>query len=349
MKKINLILDYKDRFETKYTAVPYRSGMDHSLLQQYFREEGFNAEFLHYTDIDFNDPELAGQIFLYCSSEDHDGYYKSFIEDIIFGISLAGGFVIPDYKYLRAHHNKVFMEILRDLSDNDGLKNIASDYFGAIEELELKKDKLENGQYVVKPAMGSMSKGIFLAQNYKDIYQKIKSIIRTRNYKDEFKDRYRKTKYKGFVSESLYRKKFLVQNLIPNLQGDWKILIYNGKYYPLSRKNRKNDFRASGGGQLAYTRELPPGMLDFAKRTYHTFNSPNISIDIAFDGKSYYLIEIQFLHFGTYTIEHSEFYFVHNGTNWNIIEEKSIVEKEYARSVAEFIKNGCHIRKIDAV
>ncbi|SDB81237.1 hypothetical protein SAMN05216323_100146 [Williamwhitmania taraxaci] len=337
MNAINIILDYKKRFETKYTAVPYRSGFDKDLLQHYFMEQGYAVCFTTFSEIDFRDEKLKGKVFLYSSSEDQDGFYKTYIEDMVLGLKLAGAIVVPDYIYLKAHNNKLFMEILRDTMGHESVKNIKSRYFGTLEDLQRSEDALNNLNCVIKPAMGAMSKGVSRGASFHEIYDHSKTISRAPFHVGEIKDWLRKFKHKGYIVDSKYRKKFIVQNMVEGLDGDWKILIYGDKYYPLNRKNRENDFRASGGGRLSYVKELPEGLLSFAKTVYESFNVPNLSIDVAFDGSGYYLIEFQALYFGTYTIEKSEFYFMRRDNEWGICEERSILEREYARSISAFV------------
>ncbi len=158
--------------------------------------------------------------------------------------------------------------------------------------------------------MGAASEGVTKASFYNQIIKDVKKIGRTRNIFEELKDRYRILRYKGYLPDSKFRKKFIIQNMVENLDGDWKVLIYGDKYYVLRRENRKNDFRASGSGLLSYKRDLPNGLLDFAKDIYSKFRLPNLSVDIGWDGIRFFLLEFQALYFGTYTIEHSEFYFV---------------------------------------
>jgi hypothetical protein len=339
-KKITLILDYKDRFETKFTADPYRSGMDKEKLKYWFNEYNIDVEYTTYTDINFSDGLLKEAVFLYSSSEDNGLYYKSFIEDVILGLAHAGARVIPDYLYLRAHHNKVFMEILLSLSLTDRARQFQSKYFGTIESLLRYKENFPVGKYVVKPAEGSMSRGISEAFRFTDIIKSTKKISRTFDLFPGLKDTLRKLKHKGYLPDSVFRKKFLVQKKIDGLSGDWKILIYSHKYYILKRANRKDDFRASGGGLLGYTLDIPAGILDFAEQIFKLLNVPNLSLDIGYDGKTFNLFEFQCLYFGTYTLEKSDFYFIRNGKAWINIFSKSCLEEEYARSVSEYILNG---------
>ena len=44
---------------------------------------------------------------------------------------------------------------------------------------------------------------------------------------EDLKDYFRRFKHNGYLSNSRYRKKFVAQNYIEGLKGDWKILIYS--------------------------------------------------------------------------------------------------------------------------
>lgn len=82
--------------------------------------------------------------------------------------------LIPDYKYLKAHNNKVFMEILRDLTINDKLNFIQSHYFGTLEELI---NNINNIKFpvVIKSAAGAMSRGVYIANNRNELIKNAKN------------------------------------------------------------------------------------------------------------------------------------------------------------------------------
>lgn len=85
---------------------------------------------------------------------------------------------------------------------------------------------------------------------------------------------------KPYIPQSNNRKKFIVQNFIEGLDGDYRVIIYGEKYYRLYRKNRENDFRASGSGDIYFDIELPKGLLDYSRILYKKFNTPYVSLDI---------------------------------------------------------------------
>lgn len=336
MNKLILLTDYQGFFGSKNTAVPYRSGMDKSLLQQRFAAQGLEIDFLKFSDIDFRDPGVSANIYLYTSSEDPGSLYKNYIEDVVLGLETAGTKVIPPYKFLRAHNNKVFMEILRDQSGLSGAQTIKSRHFGTIEELQACFDTgLEKS--VIKTAEGAMSRGVFGATSRSDLIKVARKISGSRNFHKDIKDFIRRFKHLGYSVVSTHRRKFVVQNLIPGLENDWKILCFADKFFVLRRANRDNDFRASGSGKLEFRRKLPDGMLNFARKVYLHFDVPHISLDVGFNGE-FHILEFQALYFGSTTLEKSGFHWEYMNGEWKIVEDKSELEREYANSVSWYLK-----------
>ena len=336
MEKIYLLTDYKGYFESKQKAKPFKSGMDKNRIKEIFHQKGFQAEYLSFSEVDFRNDNYKDKIILYTSSEDPGYYYKDYIEDVILGLQFQGARLIPSYKFLRANNNKVFMEILRDLYNLDAIKNIKSFHIGTIEDLQ-KKQIAEDSKYVIKTARGAMGKDVMLAANKRELIKKSKLISRTKYLYEELWDIKNAIKHRGFVRSSKYRRKFIVQNFISGLSNDWKILIYYDKYFILRRQNRKDDFRASGSGIIEFVKEIPPGILDFAQLVYKEFDTPHLSIDVAFDGKEFYLIEFQALYFGTKTIEFAPFYFKKKDTIWRRYDEKSNLEDVFVKSICAFL------------
>ena len=337
MSQIVLITDYLNRFGSKYTAVPYRSGMDKELLKKEFSKNGIEFVFVKVSEVLDRIKSVQGKIFLYTSSEDSDGYYKSFIEDVVLAISSMGGIIIPTFKFLRGHNNKVFMELLRKewgLATND---NLMSYSFGSFEDYNTSNIKI-TFPVVIKRSEGCKSRGVFLAHNKTELDKIVQKISRTSNIKGEIKDYIRTFIHKGFTRESRYRNKFVIQDFIYDLECDYKVLVFGEKYYVLQRRPKKNDFRASGSGIFFYPKELPLGLLDYCNAVFNYFDVPFISLDVAYDGSNFCVLEAQFLHFGTYTIERSDYYYEKTENKWTLVSDKSQLEKEYANSVVNYLK-----------
>lgn len=336
MKDIFLITDYHDRFGSKYTARPYRSGMDKSLLTSEFRKSGLEAVFIRASEVFEKICDPSGSVFLYTSLEDKYGEYKSFIEDVVLALESLGAIVIPGYRYLRGHNNKVFMELLRKKWGPATGDNILSQAFGSLEDLKNTKLNVEF-PIVIKKTEGYKSRGVYLAGDFGSLVRKARKLCRTKDLRTELKDIVRTFFYEGFKKESLYRRKFIIQKFIPGLESDYKILIFGDKYYVLQRSVRDQDFRASGSGLFSYPEILPAGLLDFSERVFRYFDVPAISLDIGCDKSRFYVFEIQFIYFGTYTIEHSEFCFKRVNQTWEIIKGRSVLEAEYAGCISDYL------------
>lgn len=347
-KEIIILTDYKNVFGSKHFDSPYRSGLQKDVMNKYFGEYGYSVEYLMFSKLKINN-NVAGKIILYTSSEDAGYYYKSYIEDVILGCEINGAIMIPGYKYLRANNNKVFMEILRDSCSNKGIKNIKSDYFGSLEEV-LEKEDIRNSKFpkVLKLAEGASGDNVELADSYDDLLNKIKRICRTKNISEDLWDLGRSLKHNDYKRESLYRKKFIVQEFIPGLINDWKIYVYYDSYFIFYRPIlKKGKFKASGGGYDNYSygvnAKIPDGILDYAESIRNEFKVPQLSLDIAFDGKQFYLIEFQFLYFGTAGIPYSDEYFVKEGNNWEVKANPKDQEYFYVDSICKFIDNDLNV------
>jgi hypothetical protein len=332
---IYLVTDYKGNFGSKVASHPYRSGFDKGLISTFFQQKGFEVEFIN-ANVSHEKLNLNGSIVLYTSQEDNGLYYKSYLEDYLYYLTLCGARIIPMYELLKAHENKVFFEMLRKTNNSSNLRNLTSWWFGSYEEFVSESESLPY-PIVIKSYYGSMSRGVYLANTRIAAIKRVKKISKSGNPFLKYWDLIRFHKHKGYLKESWNRKKFVIQEFISGLLNDYKILIYGRKYYVLRRANKNGDFRASGQGNLSFIKDLPEGLLDFAEKCFLIFNSPQASFDIGFNNKQFYLFEAQFVYFGTYTIESSDFYFIKENENWICVDGKSILEEEYVNSVVEFI------------
>lgn len=338
INQIFILTDYKGFFGSKQKAKFYRGGMDLDKLSASFSKYGIQVAISSFTGLDVKNVDKESTLILYTSSEDKHGFYKAFIEDIIFHLDQAGYHILPPFACLKAHNNKVAMELLRERSTMLEINSIKSKAIGTLEELITQAEKFTY-PVVLKPACGAMSKGVMKADSVNELISNARKITRSFDILHDIKELLRKVKYRSYYrKESFHRSKIIVQNLITGLENDWKVLVYGTKCFVLYRGNRVNDFRASGSGNFFFRKELPEGMLDFALSIKEYFKVPHISLDIGFDGLKFHLIEFQFLYFGTTTIEKSPFYFEKSNGNWLIKKGQSDLEEVYVSSIVEFLK-----------
>jgi glutathione synthase/RimK-type ligase-like ATP-grasp enzyme len=206
--------------------------------------------------------------------------------------------------------------------------------------LKIKKNHFDLNKYVIKSSRGAMSSGVELSKDKKDLIEKIKKISSTKDFFIDLKDKLRAVNHKGYIRNSTYQGKFIIQNFIPNLTNDWKIIIFGERYYVVYRGTKENDFRASGSGKLLLNDELilPDGILDFTKKIFDSFKVPRLSLDVMFDGKKFHVVEFQFVSFGTSAHSKSDSYFKLINFKWERVYEKLDLEEIYVDSIVKFLE-----------
>lgn len=338
MKTIIALLDYKNIFGSKYDSIPYRSGYDLNHIRLLFHEKNYDCSFLTFTNKTIFEENNKNPILL-TSSEDIGGYYKSFFDDFYFHLLLNGKRLIPSYDLFKAHNNKVYMELLRSRIGHLWGDTLKSKVFGCVEELEQVIDQIEL-PVVIKRFDGALSRGVYLAKNKDELLEKAKSVSRIKLGIQDLKDWLRPFRHQGYIRESIHRNKFILQQFIPNLKNDWKILVWGERLFVLTRHTRKNDFRASGShvNYLAGSKSLmPEGILDFAELLRDSLDTPHVSLDIVYDGKKFHVVEFQAIHFGTSTCNMSDVYFEKKNGHWIQVKNDISIEKLYVDAVCWYL------------
>ncbi len=339
MKQILILVDDENRFELNINE---RCSMDVPRIVEDFQKRGYEVSVKSFSKVKF-DEDYTGTFLLFHITEDRLLVYKSYICDIILFLKSRGAQPLPDYDYVRAHHNKVYMEMLRQNFQNKELKTIHSRLFGNAKEAINAADELQY-PVVIKASSGSGSDGVAKADNKEEYIKKVYDIgtgVFYRNKKEYSKILIKKVLERLGNKKHFYPRyfsKIVVQNYIPNMPGDYKVLFFSGKYYTLKRLNRKNDFRASGSGRLFPVPDNEiDGILDFSEKIVEEISFPIVGIDLGYDGKQYHLLEFQFIHLGPYALLHSEYYHIREKGMWKKIYAVSNLEDEYVRSIDEFI------------
>ena len=337
MGKVYLLTDYRGQF---YSSTKYRgAAVDLERLEEYFSKHDIELIVRPFLQIDFRTQNYKDQWILYQSSEDPGLFYRSYVDDIVLGLYLQGAKLIPNFAQFRAHHNKHFLEILRDLHTLPEIKNLDSKRYGTYEDYLNEVNNLGNETFVLKSSHSSKSRGVFLLDSLREKIKLPEIVSRTFSFQN----------FRYFIEGlkisnkplpiSNHRKKFILQQYIDELQGDYRVVVYGKKFYVLYRKNRRDDFRASGSMKFNYDIELPEGLLDFSKKVFESFNAPYMALDIGIKDNNFYLFEFQFLSFGQWTLEKSSFYHYLNNCVWQKKSEKPDLEREIAESVSKFIKS----------
>lgn len=339
MGTIICLTDYKGNFGSKWGALPYRSGFDKELISNHFKGYGYFCRFINFAELCNSNIDITNKIVLYTSAEDIGYHYKDYIEDVVQFCEESKAITVPSFKHLRANNNKVFMELLRRSMLKEPINHLQSYGFGTLEELQLSIDSLKY-PVVIKEAKGAQSTGVYLARNKDELIKKVKSISRTKNFILNLKDSLRQFRHKQYKRESNYRGKYILQEFIPGLINDWKILVFGKRYFILTRHTRKNDFRASGShtNYLSGTKSIiPAGIFDFANNIFNLLDVPHISLDIVFNDGRFYLLEFQSVYFGTSVYNLSDAFYIKEGDHWIPKENNISIEEIYVDCIASYL------------
>lgn len=302
---IVLLEDYRGAFWSSTTNAQSLTTMDKARLRDAFARHGHSVQFLSFSRLD-DIPDWNGVPFLYTSSEDPGLCYKSYIEDRVLQLELLGARPIPGFAMLRAHHNKVFMELLRRVYLASDPMTGATLSLGALEELNAGA-RLPPTPAFVKEAAGAGSSTVRLARTPRQLRKLVsRASLSYNGLALEYARRILRPEYAGC---STHRNKFVVQAQIQGLSGDFKVLRYGERYFPVYRRNRTRDVRASGGGRLDFDVEKyvdPELLIRYSHEVSESLPSPFLSMDVALTETGFSLIEFQALHFGPAALEKSK-------------------------------------------
>lgn len=86
-----------------------------------------------------------------------------------------------------------------------------------------------------------------------------------------------------------------LQEFIPNNDADLRITVIGDQYaYGFWRKNRPNDFRASGSGNIDYETEIPMDALNYCQQINKRLHFDSMAYDIIFDYKKMVITEMSY-------------------------------------------------------
>jgi hypothetical protein len=333
MKNIYIIVD-----DGQYFA--HHVGFDTinvDLIVEYFRKKDLKLSILTFKELALK-RNIENSIIFTVSSQ--KPYHKKYVDDLIEILSIKNNILIPSKNILRCHENKGYQEFYKEILGIDSLKgyyfnNDTVDYNYIV----------RNYTYplVLKKIDGSGSRGVKLINTEAELQKNIDSFkvsthirfmifLRENFYKllcinfSEIKLNY----YKDYSN-------FVIQEFIPNLRFDFKVLIFLDKYYALKRNINKNDFRASGSGSFEFI-EIEDSLLDYSKYIFDKFNEPFMSLDICVDNSKYYLIEYQGIHFGQYTQIHAKGYYSLVNNEWRYLRKRESLEHDLSHSLYYYIQ-----------
>ena len=340
--KIILITDKNDFYgQTRKPWVPLKL----DLFINKLNELGFEVKKYNYDEISLNINSIKNEIIYYVFSQ--KSHTREFIKSIIFQLS-KNNIVIPNYNMLLCHEDKAYQELYKT---ELGIKSLQAYYLNDINTI-----KKLNIKYpiIFKTIDGSNGDGVFLCKNESELLNKYNEInklplkikldlfrrkyLRSEKKYDYYNDYNNKTDYEQFKQHSENNKQILLQEFIPNLKYDYRVLVIYDKYFVMKRMTKDGDFRASGSKKFVIEDKVDFGLLDFAKSIFTNFNSPFLSMDIIEGDDKYYLIEYQASHFGVSAIVRNNKYYYDN-EGWNFSKDIMSVEEELAEGLGKYLNN----------
>ena len=150
MKEIIILVDDRKFFYSSTKEMGGSLGVIE--LKKQLEKLAYKVDIKRFYEINFTN-SYKGRFILYQSTEDPDLRYKDYIEDVLLGLKDSGAILIPDFSKFRAHHNKVYMEILREQMCLNKGTSIYSKRYGTFEEF---KEDIDNYEFpvVIKKALG---------------------------------------------------------------------------------------------------------------------------------------------------------------------------------------------------
>lgn len=339
-----IILHAKNQFFGQ-TRKPWVS-MDLQKINSYLRDDGFLVENYEYQEVVNNNIEIKDSIIFYSFSQREN--VRSYIKDLIHHLSNFNNLLIPSYDLLLCHENKGYQELYKKRL---GITSLGFNYYEDKEAIDFPNTKFP---LVLKKVDGSNGKNVYLINNEQELKNKIEIFehINKITKADLFRRKYLRTQkeyaqyphysnkkdyaeYKDYITK---RDNFVLQEFVPKLEYDYRVLAVYDKFFVTKRMNKENDFRASGAKRYDFSFELDEKLLNFSKELFSKFDTPILSMDICKSEENFYLIEYQAIHFGINVVVKSEGYYQIKNDKWAFEKNKNVIEEEIAYGISSYVK-----------
>jgi hypothetical protein len=337
MKKIIFLTNYKNIIPQRNNEI---EGLNLKLISEVLEVNNFSVEEITINDFILSLKEtnsFKGIYFYYTSSQ--YPIYKSFIQDVLVQITLLGGILVPEMRHFMAHENKNFQELEKVRL------GIRSPYGIPVGTYEEGVEILKQISYptVLKKYTGFRSRNVRRANNIEE-GKKVLSKMMEKNFQFNSDSLY--FIYRRLKNKKHYPKKFgkvIIQEFIPDLTHDWKILVLGDKCLGGKRYVRKNDFRASGSKLYEMEEDPPENVLSFALKCKQELGCANASLDISENNGDLQLLEYQTMHFAILGGD-PDYYFEIKDDVWQKLPITEDIEYYMGIGIYEYIKTIEHKR-----
>jgi len=315
-------------------------------LIEWLRHGGFTANRYDLHEIANRPEPLRDAIIFYTFSQRQN--VRDYLIDLVHSLDDGSNLLIPSFPMLMCHEDKFYQELYKR---KIGLSSLRAWCFSSRQELAHYDFPFP---VVVKRTEGSDSKAVFLARNRKELERITRGFekITLRRRLDLFRRRYLRPEkhyawdpdYSNFRDYVNYRdhirkeRNFIVQEFVPGLSYDWRVLVLYDHYYLVMRHNRANDFRASGSKKFDFDFAFDPRVLEYARSVFEKFDTPFLSMDIGVSGDKYFLFEFQALHFGMDWVLNTSGYYVRKNGEWQFENVAADLERDLIAGLIRYIQ-----------
>ncbi|MBD3290495.1 hypothetical protein GF337_16950 [candidate division KSB1 bacterium] len=342
-KKITLVIGNRNFYgQTRKPWVP----MNPDKIKSTFEQSNYEVRKLKFHELVNPSEQLTDSVILYSFSQRAN--VRAYIKDLVRFLDNGTNLLIPNYDLLKCHENKGYQELYKKKLGFESLHAIYLSSRDEISEYDIEYP------VVLKKVDGSNGKDVYLIHNEDELIAGIKKfekvglatqldLIRRKYFRKKksyreypnYSNRVDYEQYKVYVKQE---QNFILQQFVPDLTFDYRVLVLQDRYYIMKRHNRKNDFRASGAKIHDFNFDPDPKLFDFARSVYQKFDTPFLSLDICGKEGNYFLIEFQASHFGLGAYQKSKGYYSPEENNWLFHEAKPDLETDIAGAVIRYLQ-----------
>lgn len=228
------------------------------------------------------------------------GYYK---EKIFFIENYLKKIVIPNYKTVWHFESKIAQSYLFKHFEIRTPETVVSfDYHDALNTIANMEMPV-----VMKKSDGAGSSNVFLVRTQKSASKIIANAFCDQLWNERKSSSDRALKVSLVLKQWFWKKmlNYLTdkdrfhaiywQSFVRNNNSDLRITVIGNRYaFAFWRKNRKNDFRASGSGNLDYGTNIPENVLRYCIEFNEKMGFDSMAYDILFTDDSFLVVEMSY-------------------------------------------------------
>lgn len=291
-------------------AVVKSVGGWHNKFAQALKAQARNNDFIDYAIVDFNRHDWIEKAELFDLIIWHSGYMgpkasSYYKEKIFFLENYMGKLVVPNYSTIWHFESKVAQSYIFKYFDIEVPNTyVTFSYSDALESLS----KL-NLPLVFKKSFGASSSNVRLVRKRKLAIRLLQRIFCQQMWDDA------KCRYKSSISlimaninkhwfwakvlqKILGEERYNVaywQEFIPENPADLRINVIGDRYaLGFWRRNRPNDFRASGSGRIDYQTEIPEQAIRYCLGINRKMNFDSMAYDLLFTKNDKVVVEMSY-------------------------------------------------------